>query len=108
MQVTVTRDEIAASAQLIEMLKRWEVLTAINGQYNRGTASLRIDGNGGNFCVDVSCDAYSINHRAIKTPVDKAVQEIESFVGSQLSLIAKDVCEIIRRNMPLPLEPEPK
>lgn len=104
MQITVTRTDIEQSADILECLKKWEAMTKIAGQHNQGSITLHTKGNNGGHGVSVSVDRYLTANMKITTPLNKAVQEIEMLVGSEMERIAREVCEILRSHMPLPLE----
>lgn len=106
MKVTATKEDIEQSAALLEMLNQWTDLKRIHNEYSRGCVTFSVDdASHKKRNVIVGTDAYS--HRQVpiaETPVKRAQREIDTLVGTVAEKLAAQVCEIIKRNMPIPIE----
>jgi hypothetical protein len=104
MQITVTRKEIEETHQLLALLCKWESLTKISDDYNRGQVNLSIEGNGGKVNVGISTDGYGRRASPPKTTIDKCEREIQELTAQVATKLAGDVVNIIHKHMPLPIE----
>ena len=103
MQFNVTQSELEESAELLAMLKQWSVLKSISGQYNRGEVTLSMSGNGGSVRIGYSVDSYGTDHHPTNTSVQKCHRDIEIILGQYATKMAKEVCDTIKKHMPIPV-----
>lgn len=104
MEVRVTASDIKQSAELLQMLERWQRCTDITREYNGGSVSLVVSGAKDAVKVECSVDTYYLRNTNQKNAVDQCQTQIGLLVGSRVAQLAKEVAELIRSHMPLPLE----
>lgn len=102
MHVTVTREELDQTNQLLELLRQWEPIRGAGNHYDSGCIAITMTGNtkaSVKVCID-----QQFYQRPAKTPVDQCQAEIAAVARAAAELLAKDVCAIIRKHMPIPLD----
>jgi hypothetical protein len=103
MQINVTAEELEQSAALLEMLKGWQKLKGVSGQYNQGEVGLSVKGNGGVHSVRYSVDSYGVQNHSQKTAVDRCVRDLQIMLGQYATKMANEGCDIISKHMPIPV-----
>jgi len=105
MKITVTRDECKFQYELLEELKRWEMLQRASGEYSRGEFALKMDSTPhGKANVSLSIDRYGLAHHKVSDPVDQCHQVIGYIVANAMDDLTRDVCEAIKRHLPFETE----
>ena len=105
MKITVTREECKHQYELLEELRRWELLQRASGEHNRGEFTLKMDSTPhGKSNVSLSIDRYGLSHHKVSSPVERCHQEIGYIVANAMSDLTRDVCEAIKRHLPFEME----
>ena len=102
MHVTVTREELDQTNQLLELLRQWEPIRGAGNHYDGGQIYVTMTGN-----TKASVSTYidqGQGPRHPKTPVELCNAGIAAAARNAVELLAKDVCAIIRKHMPIPLD----
>ena len=102
MHITVTREEIDQTNELLELLRRWEPIRKAGEHYDGGAMAVQMTGNN-KAKIEVVLDQH-YNQRPGKTPVEKCQAEISAITRGVIEKLGVDVCAIIKKHMPIPLE----
>ncbi len=102
MHVTVTRDELDQTNKLLELLRQWEPIRAAGNHYAGGDLYVTMTGNtkaSVKVCID---QAQGPKHPP--TPTEQCKAEIAAMARNAVERLANDVCVIIKKHMPIPLD----
>lgn len=104
MKVSVTKDELQQTLELLEALERWTAVCKLKGQYNGGMVSIGIQGNAGHMSVSAGTQEDRNCPKAGDNRVKACEKQIGKLVGNTCEQMAKQVCEIIKAHMPIPVD----
>ncbi len=102
MHVSVTREEIDQTNELLELLRKWEPIQRAGEHYCGGEVAVNMTGNI-KAVVKVAID-QQFYQRPGKTPFEQCQGEIAAVTRARIELLANDVCAIIKKHMPIPIE----
>ena len=105
MKVEVTRQDVSDSAAMLALMEKWEKFLAVG---EGGALSLKV----GNLdvAIGISNGAISRLEYGVRNGHGRRVEVLELTIAKlcqqRSQELAKEVCELIRKSMPLPLEPK--
>lgn len=103
MKVSVTRQEIEQSNELLELLKTWEPLCNARREYSNGMLHLSVNIDSKTQAkVSVHIDRYRSN-TVSTVPIHACQREIDALAREAAEKLAAQVCELIKKHMPIPI-----
>lgn len=104
MEVTIDRNELRESMEVLELLERWEKIAKAPQAHSQGRVVFIVDGNVGRETIEVCVDARRIAEGPSRFAVDRCMRAIEQTTSRHLDALVSEVKAIIREQMPLPIK----
>lgn len=108
MEITVSRAELEQTFELLRLLKDWEKMQCISGDYNQGEVVFNVKGNDSKvLSIGNSVDMYGLRRHPDNTAVKACHKEIAVYLAGVATEASKQVCKIIKGKMPIPVSEGP-
>lgn len=104
MNISVSRQELDETAELLDLLRVWERFTKIAHPYKKGEVTFKMGDGKEALTHGRSVDEHWIDNHPSKTCVEKCHRDLNALFAGMAKEAAIKAVEIIKSHMPIPVE----
>lgn len=104
MEVTIDRNELRESMDVLEQLERWERIAKATEAHSRGRVTFTVGGNCSRETIEVCVDPKVISSIAGHSAVERCRRGIAQVTARHVEQLVTEIKAIIREQIPLPIK----